>query len=324
MSLTAFYGAIVLGLIYGLMVLGVFLTFRILNFPDLTVDGSITLGAAVAASLIISGVNPFLATLAAPVAGALAGVVTGTLHTKFSIPPLLAGILSMIGLHSINLRAMGGSPNLPLLRQPVIFECLGDLGITLRHSEFIFSIAVALFFVLFLYYFLITETGQALRATGDNEIMMRSLGVNTGRMKIMGLGISNALVALSGAMIAQYQGFADISMGIGTIVAGLASVIVGEVLLGSARIIVWIFAALLGSVLYRLIIALVLRLGFQPTDLKLFTAVIVTIALISPFFKGYSEGAKEFLGKYTGRVKALFKSETNKARDEELKPGIKG
>ncbi|MGI6307410.1 MAG: ABC transporter permease [Dethiobacteria bacterium] len=293
MNLTVFYGAIVQGLFYGLMVLGVFLTFRILDFPDLTVDGSITLGAAVAASLIISGVNPVVATLVAPLAGALAGIVTGTLHARFSIPPLLAGILSMIGLHSINLRVMGGSPNLPLLRQPVIFEYLSKTGFSLRHSEFVFSFLIALFFVLLLYYFLITETGQALRATGDNEIMMRSLGVNTGRMKIMGLGISNALVALCGALVAQYQGFADISMGIGTIVAGLASVIVGEVLLGKARIIVWIFAVLLGSVLYRLIIALVLRLGFQPTDLKLFTAVIVTIALISPFFKSYTDKVKD-------------------------------
>lgn len=318
MSLTAFYGAIVQGLIYGLMVLGVFLTFRILNFPDLTVDGSITLGAAVAASLIISGVNPFWATLAAPLAGALAGIITGMLHTKFSIPPLLAGILSMIGLYSINLRIMG-RPNLPLLRQPAIFECLGGLGISLRDSEFIFSITVALLFVLLLYYFLITETGQALRATGDNEIMMRSLGVNTGWMKTMGLGISNALVALGGAMIAQYQGFADISMGIGTIVAGLASVIVGEVLLGSARIIVWIFAVLVGSVLYRLIIALVLRLGFQPTDLKLFTAVIVTIALISPFFKGYTEKVKISYQEFMEKMKTKYKGKT---RDEGLKKEV--
>lgn len=318
MSLIAFYGAVVLGLIYGLMVLGVFLTFRILNFPDLTVDGSITLGAAVAASLIISGVNPFVATLAAPLAGALAGIVTGTLHTKFSIPPLLAGILSMIGLHSINLRVMGGSPNLPLLRQPVIFECLDSFGFALRDSEFIISIFVAFFFVLLLYYFLITETGQALRATGDNEIMMRSLGVNTGRMKIMGLGISNALVALCGAMLAQKQGFADISMGIGTIVAGLASVIVGEVLLGSTRIIVWIFAVLLGSILYRLIIALVLRLGFQPTDLKLFTAVIVTVALISPFFKGYTEKIKGKFRSYKEKVKEKFKTGDEDLGKEEV------
>ncbi|RJX26087.1 MAG: ABC transporter permease [Dethiobacter sp.] len=292
MNLTVFYGAVILGLLYALMVLGVYLTFRILNFPDLTVDGSITLGAAVAASLIISGVNPVVATLVAPLAGALAGLVTGTLHTKFSIPPLLAGILTMIGLYSINLRIMG-RPNLPLLRQPVIFEYVARTGLTMRNSEFILSLCVALLFIFILYYFLNTETGQALRATGDNEVMMRSLGVNTDRMKIVGLGISNALVALCGALVAQYQGFADISMGIGVIIAGLASVIVGEVLLGSSRIIVWLMAVVLGSVLYRLIIAVVLRLGFQPTDLKLFTAVIVTIALISPFIKSYLEKLRE-------------------------------
>jgi len=302
MSLTVFYGAIVLGLIYSLMVLGVFLTFRVLNFPDLTVDGSITLGAAAAASLIVSGINPAAATLVAPFAGAAAGLVTGTLHTKFSIPPLLAGILTMIGLYSINLRIMG-RPNLPLLRQPTVFEYLSQVGFSPRHSEFTLSLLVALVLVLVLYYFLQTEMGQALRATGDNEIMMRSLGVNTDRMKILGLSISNAIVALCGAILAQYQGFADISMGIGMIIAGLASVIVGEVLLGSARIITWLFAALLGSVLYRLIIAVVLRLGFQPTDLKLFTAVIVTIALISPFLKGYLEKFRDKLGE-KGKIKA--------------------
>ncbi|MGI6318085.1 MAG: ABC transporter permease [Firmicutes bacterium] len=291
MNLTVFEGAFIQGLIYGLMVLGVFLTFRILDFPDLTVDGSITLGAAVAASLIITGIDPVVATLLAPLAGALAGLVTGVLHAKFAIPPLLAGILSMIGLYSINLRVLG-RPNLPLLRQPTIYEYLAGAGFTLRSSEFILSAAVALILILLLYYFLNTETGQALRATGDNEIMMRSLGVNTGRMKIMGLALSNGMVALSGAMIAQYQGFADVSMGIGTIVAGLASVIVGEVLLGRSRIMVWLFAVLLGSILYRLIIALVLKLGFQPTDLKLFTAAIVTIALISPFFKDYLKKVK--------------------------------
>lgn len=281
MNVTVFVGAVVLGLVYALMVLGVFLTFRILDFPDLTVDGSITLGAAVAASLIISGVNPIVATLVAPLAGALAGLVTGTLHAKFSIPPLLAGILSMIGLYSVNLRIMG-RPNLPLLRQPVVYEYLTKTGLSLRSSEFALSLCTALFFVFLLYWFLNTEMGQALRATGDNEIMMRSLGVNTDLMKIMGLGISNGLVALSGALLAQYQGFADISMGIGMIVAGLASVIVGEVLLGTSRLLRWLFAVVLGSVLYRLIIAVVLRLGFEPTDLKLFTAIIVTIALISP------------------------------------------
>lgn len=292
MNLTVFQGAFIQGLIYGLMVLGVFLTFRILDFPDLTVDGSITLGAAVAASLIIAGVDPVAATLLAPLAGALIGMVTGILHAKFAIPPLLAGILSMIGLWSINLRVMG-RPNLPLLRQPTVYDYLSKAGLSLRSSELILSAAVALIFILLLYYFLNTETGQALRATGDNEIMMRSLGVNTDRMKIMGLAISNGMVALSGAMIAQYQGFADVSMGVGTIVAGLASVIVGEVLLGRMRIMVWLIAVLTGSVLYRLIIALVLKLGFEPNDLKLFTALIVTIALISPFFKGYFDKFRE-------------------------------
>ncbi len=292
MNLTVFQGAFIQGLIYGLMVLGVFLTFRILDFPDLTVDGSITLGAAVAASLIIAGVDPVAATLLAPLAGALVGMVTGILHAKFAIPPLLAGILSMIGLWSINLRVMG-RPNLPLLRQPTVYDYLSKAGLSLRSSELILSAVVALIFILLLYYFLNTETGQALRATGDNEIMMRSLGVNTDRMKIMGLAISNGMVALSGAMIAQYQGFADVSMGVGTIVAGLASVIVGEVLLGRMRIMVWLIAVLTGSVLYRLIIALVLKLGFEPNDLKLFTALIVTIALISPFFKGYFDKFRE-------------------------------
>lgn len=296
MNLTVFVGAVVLGLVYALMVLGVFLTFRILDFPDLTVDGSITLGAAVAASLIIYGVNPIAATLVAPLAGVLAGLVTGTLHTKFSIPPLLAGILSMIGLYSINLRIMG-RPNLPLLRQPVVFEYLTKAGLSLRNSEFTLSFCTALFFVFLLYWFLNTEIGQALRATGDNEIMMRSLGVNTDRMKIMGLGISNGLVALSGALLAQYQGFADISMGIGMIVAGLASVIVGEVLLGTSRLLGWLFAVVLGSVLYRLIIAVVLRLGFEPTDLKLFTAIIVTIALISPSIRKSMVRLKEYIHK---------------------------
>lgn len=291
MNLTVFEGAFIQGLIYGLMVLGVFLTFRILDFPDLTVDGSITLGAAVAASLIIKGVDPVAATLLAPLVGALAGLVTGVLHAKFAIPPLLAGILSMIGLWSINLRVMG-RPNLPLLREPTIYEYLSNAGLSLRNSEFILSAAIALFFIFLLYYFLNTETGQALRATGDNEIMMRSLGVNTDRMKIMGLAISNGMVALSGAMIAQYQGFADVSMGVGMIIAGLASVIVGEVLLGRSHILLWLFAVVTGSIIYRLIIAVVLKLGFEPNDLKLFTAVIVTIALISPFFKGYLKKIK--------------------------------
>lgn len=291
MSLGVYYGAIILGLVYGLMVLGVYLTFRVLNFPDLTIDGSITLGAAVAASLIIIGVNPVAATLVAPLAGALAGLVTGILHTKFQITPLLAGILTMIGLYSINLRIMG-RPNMPLLGQDVVFDYPTRLGLTTRSSEFVLGLIIIFFFVFLLNYFLNTEVGQALRATGNNEMMMRTLGVNTDNFKIMGLVLSNALIALSGALVAQVQGFADISMGIGMIIVGLASVIVGEVVIGSSSVRRVLIAVVMGSIIYRLVIAMVLRLGFQATDLKLFTALIVTMALISPQLKTYLRKAR--------------------------------
>ncbi|HOB29011.1 MAG: ABC transporter permease [Dethiobacteria bacterium] len=282
MSLALIWSTIILGLLYGLLVLGVFLTFRILDYADLTVDGSLPLGAAITATLIFNGVNPFLATLAAIPLGALAGLVTGVLHTRFAITPLLSGILSMIGLYSINLRIMG-RPNVPLLRHETIFDVLTGLGLSLRVSQTMIALAVIVVAVVGLYLFLNTELGQALRGTGDNEIMLRSLGVNTDRMKIMGLAISNALVALSGALIAQYQGFADINMGIGMIVIGLASVIIGEVVLGVKSILGRLCAVVVGSILYRLAIALVLQIGFiEYTDLKLFTALLVTIALISP------------------------------------------
>ncbi len=282
MNLALIWGTLIQGLLYGLLVLGVFLTFRILNYADLTVDGSLPLGAAITATLIASGANPFLATLAALPLGALAGLITGILHTRFSITPLLSGILTMIGLYSINLRIMG-RPNISLLKYNTIFDALVDRGLSLRLSQTIVALAVILLTVLFLYLFLNTEMGQALRGTGDNEMMLRSLGVNTDGMKIMGLAISNGLVALSGAMIAQHQGFADITMGIGMIIIGLASVIVGEVVLGVKSIFGRLCAVVAGSIIYRLAIALVLRIKFiEYTDLKLFTALLVTIALISP------------------------------------------
>ncbi|HHX87912.1 MAG TPA: ABC transporter permease [Firmicutes bacterium] len=282
MSAVVLHGAILLGLLYAVMVLGVFLTFRILNYADLTVDGSLPLGAAVAASLIASGVNPFVATLIAPFLGALAGLITGILHTKFSITPLLSGILTSIGLYSINLRIMG-SPNISLLRETTIYDYLTLTGLSVRASEYIMASAVVILLVVMLYFFLHTEKGQALRATGDNETMMRSLGVNTDNMKILGLSLSNALVALSGAMIAQYQGFSDVNMGIGAIIVGLASVIIGEVLIGIKSILGRVIAVVFGSVIYRLTIAVVLRLGFiEHTDLRLFTALLVTLALITP------------------------------------------
>jgi putative ABC transport system permease protein len=282
MNLTLIWSTLILGLLYGLLVLGVFMTFRILDYADLTVDGSLPLGAAITATLIFSGVNPFLATLAALPLGALAGLITGVLHTRFSITPLLSGILTMIGLYSINLRIMG-RPNVPLLRHDTIFDALTGAGLSLRVSQTVIALAVIVVVVAGLYLFLGTELGQALRGTGDNEVMLRSLGVNTDRMKIMGLAISNALVALAGALIAQYQGFADINMGIGMIVIGLASVIIGEVVLGVKSIFGRLCAVVIGSILYRLAIALVLRINFiEYTDLKLFTALLVTIALISP------------------------------------------
>lgn len=283
MSLALIWSTLILGLLYGLLVLGVFLTFRILNYADLSVDGSLPLGAAITATLIFNGMNPFLATLLALPLGALAGLITGILHTRFSITPLLSGILTMIGLYSINLRIMG-RPNVTLLRHETIFDVLANTaGISPRLSQTVIALFVVVAVVLGLYLFLRTELGQALRGTGDNEIMLRSLGVNTDGMKIMGLAISNSLVALSGALIAQYQGFADINMGIGMIIIGLASVIIGEVVLGVKSIIGRLCAVVIGSVLYRLAIALVLRISFiEYTDLKFFTALLVTIALISP------------------------------------------
>ncbi len=282
MSAVVVHGAILLGLLYAIMVLGVFLTFRVLNYADLTVDGSLPLGAAITASLIASGANPFWATLVAPLLGAIAGLVTGILHTKFSITPLLSGILTSIGLYSINLRIMN-SPNISLLRETTVYDYFVLSGMPLRNGEYLAAGLVVVFLVLALYFFLHTEMGQALRATGDNEIMMRSLGANTDNLKILGLSLSNALVALSGAMIAQYQGFADVNMGIGTIIVGLASVIIGEVLFGIKSILGRAIAVVFGSVVYRLTIALVLRLGFiEHTDLRLFTALLVTLALIAP------------------------------------------
>ena len=273
--------ALDLGLIYGLMALGVYLTFRVLDFPDLTVDGSFTTGAAVTASLIIAGQSPWLATAAGAVAGAIAGLVTGVLHTKGKINPLLAGILTQIALYSINLRIMGRA-NLPLLRTDTLLSGLRDdrhLGTWV--SVAVFAVVV-LAFMLALDWFLNTDLGLALQATGDNERMIRAQGVSTDNTKILGLALSNGLVGLAGGLIAQYQGFADIGMGIGLIVAGLASVIIGQVLVPSRRFVFATLAVVLGSVVYRIVIQLALQLGFNPNDMKLISAVLVVAALLLP------------------------------------------
>ncbi|MGO1637213.1 MAG: ABC transporter permease [Ancrocorticia populi] len=278
--------AVELGLLYAIMALGVYLTFRILEFADLTVDGSFTTGAAVAAISIVNGVNPFLATAAAFVAGLGAGVITGILHTKANIDGLLAGILTQIGLYSVNLRIMGAA-NVSLLRNDTLFSGLradGNLG----GGSWLgtaYLAPVALVVLLLMIWFLNTNLGLAMRATGDNSEMIRSFGVSTDAQKILGLSLSNGLVALSGALVAQYQGFADVSMGIGIIVAGLASVIIGQAIFGRLTIVRAATAAVFGAVLYRVVIQLALMAGLNPNDMKLISAILVVIALVVPQMK---------------------------------------
>lgn len=282
------------GLLYCFMVLGVYIAFRVLDFPDLTVDGSLPLGAAVTAAVLVAGQSPWLATAAGVLAGVGAGMVTGLLHmalkhgsgdssgTNYG-PKLLAGILTMTALYTVNLRVMGRS-NTPLLGVDGVFEKLGDLfAVALTDWYLIAALCVlALAIALGLNWFLHTELGLCLRATGDNEQMIRAMGTNTDFTRVIGLGLANGLVALTGALVAQQQGFADVGMGIGTIVAGLAGVIMGEVIFGD-RSVTWVlFAVIGGSIVYRLLIAMSLRVGIAPTDLKLLTAVLVVVALSVP------------------------------------------
>ena len=289
MTWYAFLGALEQGFVYGIMVLGVYLTFRVLDFPDLTVDGSLPLGASVSAVAVTSGINPFISLVFAVVAGFLAGVVTALLNTKLKILHLLASILTMIALYSINIRIMGG-PNISLLGVNNILTPLEALGIPgYLASPFIFGI-LAICATGLLIWFLHTEIGQTVMATGCNPQMITSQGVNTDNIIILGVGISNALVAFSGALIAQNQGASDVNMGVGTIIAGLASVIVGETVFGRNSITQACIAALVGSVIYRIAIALALgihwgRISFTPSDLNLITALLVIAALVAPKIK---------------------------------------
>ncbi|MEA4902096.1 ABC transporter permease [Desulfitobacterium sp.] len=272
------------GLMYAIMVLGVYLTFRILDYADLTVEGSFTLGGATAAILIIGGTNPWLATATAFAAGCVAGFFTGFLHTHFKISPLLTGILTMTALYSVNLRIMGRA-NVSLLKARTIFTDIKNLPGMQTIGVLLLSLLTIIILGSLLYLFLKTELGLAMRATGDNELMIRSLGVNTDGMKLLGLALSNGLVALSGSFIAQNQQFADAGMGIGMIVAGLASLIIGEVIFGTPNLGRALFAVICGGIIYRFIIAIALQLGLAPTDLKMITALIVIIALAAPNFK---------------------------------------
>jgi len=286
MSYFAFMGALEQGFAYGFLVLGVYLTFRVLDFPDLTVDGSLPLGAAVSAVAITAGVDPFLSLLLALAAGFCAGMITGILNTKFGILHLLASILTMIALYSINLRVMG-RPNMTLLGKATVLQPLTDAGIGMFNAA---PILFGLFSggaLLVLLWLLQTAFGLAMQATGANRQMITSQGVNTDRVIILTVGLSNGLAAVSGALLCQSQGAADVNMGVGTIVAGLASVIVGETLFGCRSIGRALLAALLGSVVYRLAIALALSLklgqfSFTPSDLNLLTALLVVVALTLP------------------------------------------
>lgn len=296
------FGAVESGAIYAIMALGVYLSFRVLDFPDLTVDGSFVTGGAVAAISIINGVPPIFATLLGAVAGFIAGCITGLLHTKGKINPLLSGILMMIALYSINLRIMG-KPQLSLLNDVTLKDQLISVWektgidnvfnslLTITGLErlpstwaiVIMMLIVTIIIKFLIDYYLKTEVGLALRATGDNQRMIRSFSANTDILIIMGIGISNGLVAFSGALIAQHGGFADVSMGIGMIIIGLASVIIGEAIFGTKTIARATLAVIGGAIIYRIVVTLALRADFLETgDMKLITALLVIIALIAP------------------------------------------
>lgn len=279
MEVEALMGSVESGFILAIMALGVYLTFRILDFPDLTVDGSFATGGAVAATLITAGTAPFLSTIASLGAGLVVGAMTGILHTKGKINPLLSGILSMIALYSINLHIMGKKSNVPLLGDDTLFTQFDKLG---YYGELVAVAVIALVIKLLNDRFLHTEIGLAIRATGNNQRMIRSFSTNTDTTIILGLSISNGLVALSGALYAQYQGFADVSMGIGMIVIGLASVIIGEAIFGDKTIFRATFAVVGGAIIYRLVVALAMQIGLDPNDMKLMTALIVIVALVMP------------------------------------------
>ena len=298
--LVAMQGAVAQGVLWGIMVLGVYITYRLLDIADLTVDGSFALGGCVCAALIINfDLDPLAALLLSMLAGMAAGAVTGILHTVLEIPAILAGILTQISLWSINLRIMSGKSNLPLLKLKTLISSVGDsLGITQAQASILVGVAAAVLIVAVLYWFFGTEIGSALRATGNNEDMIRALGVNTKWTKLLALMLSNGLVGMSGALVCQGQKYADIQMGTGAIVIGLAAIVIGEVLFGWFRnFALKLSAAVIGSVIYFVIRAFVIKMGMNPNYMKLLSAIVVTLALCIPVaankwrtYKEYSEG----------------------------------
>lgn len=292
-------GAFTIGLILSLLALGVFISFRIFSFPDITTEGSITLGGAVTGVLLVAQVDPVVATGASFVAGAAAGATTGLLHTRFRINGLLAGILVMTALYSVNLHVMGKS-NLPLLSERTFATMAESAAVSILGATsatvfgwdlaardiaaLVLAFTAATVVGTLLYVFFRTNLGTAMQAAGDNAQMIRALGVNVDTMIVLGLALSNGLVATAGGLLTQYQGFADVQMGIGMVVWGLASLIIGEALVGVRDLGFVIIGAIMGSVLFRLIVALALRGGLNPNDLKLITAVFVFVALVLPGF----------------------------------------
>lgn len=285
MSLSVIQGALELGLIFAIMSLGIFISFRILNIPDLTIDGTFTLGTSVSAIFAVNG-HPVLGVLFALIAGGLAGCVTGFLQTKMKVQPILAGILTMTALYSVNLRVMGQKPNLSLFDKESIFSGLTRL-IGEEYANLVMIALILVVSIVVIFFFLKTQLGMSLRATGDNEDMVRASSINSDAMKIMGLAIANAFVALAGAILAQYQSFSDVSGGIGMMVVGLASIIVGEAIFGRKSIIRSLLAVVIGAVVYRFVLTIALRIGLEAGDLKLFSAVLVTIAICIPTLKSY-------------------------------------
>ena len=284
MSTFAFLGTLEIGFIYGLVAIGVYLTFRILDFPDLTVDGSFTLGAAVTATLIVLGINAYLATLAGTLAAACAGLVTAWLNLRFNILHLLASILTMTALYTINLRVMG-KPNVALIMEPTMLTPFEVLGIPAMYMKVIFVAVCAIIGGLLVSWFLYTQYGLAMRAVGSNKRMAQANGIAVPEKVYVGLALSNGLVGLAGALFAQTNGFADLTMGIGTIVVGLAAVIIGESLFATRSMLVIVMSCIVGSLLYRVAVSMALNadfLGFQASDLNLITAVLVALALVFP------------------------------------------
>jgi putative ABC transport system permease protein len=281
--MSLYMGAVSLGLVYAFLALGIYITFRVYDFPDVTVDGSLTTGAAVCAILLVKGWNPLAAMLIAVVAGMVAGSATALIHTKFKINGLLSGILVMTALYSINLHIMGRS-NVPLLKERTVITMIEGLGLPLSRELlclFFFVLLGAAFWLILVWFFK-TDLGLAMRATGNNPVMVAAQGVSTDRMKILGISFANGLVAFSGALVAQYQGFADVGMGIGMLVFGLAAVIIGETIVGKRKMVWVLVGVILGSIVFRSLIAFALSVGLNPLDLKLITALFVLLAIIGP------------------------------------------